>query len=50
MSIAAGFPSVKKPRFNIDLGEERQTTEGDASQFATAADNLYMAPRPSFAC
>jgi hypothetical protein len=29
MSIAANFPSVKKPRFNIVLGEERQTTEGD---------------------
>jgi hypothetical protein len=29
MSIAAGFPSVKKPRY-VDLGEERQTTEGDA--------------------
>jgi hypothetical protein len=29
MSITAGFPSVKKPRF-IVLGEERQTTEGDA--------------------
>jgi hypothetical protein len=29
MSIAAGFPSVKKPRF-IVLGEERQTTKGDA--------------------
>jgi hypothetical protein len=29
MSIAAGFPSVKKPRF-IVLVEERQTTEGDA--------------------
>jgi hypothetical protein len=29
MSIAAGFPSDKKPRF-IVLGEERQTTEGDA--------------------
>jgi hypothetical protein len=24
MSIAASFPSVKKPRFNVDLGEERQ--------------------------
>jgi hypothetical protein len=24
MSIAASFPSVKKPRFNIILGEERQ--------------------------
>jgi hypothetical protein len=30
MSIAAGFSSVKKPRF-IVLGEERQTTEGDAA-------------------
>jgi hypothetical protein len=30
MSIAAIFPSVKKPRFNIGLGEERQATEGDA--------------------
>jgi hypothetical protein len=30
MSIAASFPSVKKPRFNVDLGEERQATEGDA--------------------
>jgi hypothetical protein len=29
MNIAADFPSVKKPRF-IVLGEERQTTEGDA--------------------
>jgi hypothetical protein len=49
MSIAAGFPSVKKPSY-VDLGEERQTTEGDACYFATASDNLYMAPRPSFAC
>jgi hypothetical protein len=30
MSIAASFLSVKKTRFNIVLGEERQTTEGDA--------------------
>jgi hypothetical protein len=29
MSIAASFPSVKKPRY-IDLGEKRQMTEGDA--------------------
>jgi hypothetical protein len=29
MSIATSFPSVKKPRY-IVLGEERQTTEGDA--------------------
>jgi hypothetical protein len=28
MNIAADFPSVKKPRY-VDLGEERQTTEGD---------------------
>jgi hypothetical protein len=28
MSIAAGFLSIKKPRF-IVLREERQTTEGD---------------------
>jgi hypothetical protein len=49
MSIAAHFPSIMKSRF-IVLGEERQTTEGDACYFATAVDNLYMAPRPSFAC
>jgi hypothetical protein len=30
MSISASFPSVKKLRFNVDLEEERQTTEGDA--------------------
>jgi hypothetical protein len=29
MNIAADFPSVKKPRY-VDLGEETQTTEGDA--------------------
>jgi hypothetical protein len=29
MSIAASFSSIMKPRF-IVLGEERQTTEGDA--------------------
>jgi hypothetical protein len=49
MSIAAGIPSVKKPRY-VNLGEKRQMTEGDACQFATALDNLHMAPRPSFAC
>jgi hypothetical protein len=38
MSIAASFTSVKKPRF-IVLGEERQTTEGDACYLATASDN-----------
>jgi hypothetical protein len=31
MSIAASLTSVKKPRFNVDLGEERQTIEGDAN-------------------
>jgi hypothetical protein len=50
MSIVAYFPSVKKPRFNR-LGEEQTImTEGDACYFATASDNLYMAPRPSFVC
>jgi hypothetical protein len=29
MNIAADFLSVKKPRY-VNLGEERQTTEGDA--------------------
>jgi hypothetical protein len=29
MNIAVDFPSVKKPRY-VDLGEERQMTEGDA--------------------
>jgi hypothetical protein len=29
MNIASDFPLVKKPRY-VDLGEERQTTEGDA--------------------
>jgi hypothetical protein len=24
MSVAASFPSVKKPRFNVDLEEERR--------------------------
>jgi hypothetical protein len=29
MSIAASFPSAKKPRY-VDLGEKRQMIEGDA--------------------
>jgi hypothetical protein len=29
MSIAASFPSVRKPRY-VNLEEERQMTEGDA--------------------
>jgi hypothetical protein len=49
MSIAVDFPSIMKPRF-INLGEERQMTKGDACKVTTAADNLYMMPRPSFAC
>jgi hypothetical protein len=31
MSITASFPSVKKPRY-VDLGEERQMTEGALQQ------------------
>jgi hypothetical protein len=30
MILAASFSSVKKPRY-VDLGEKRQTTEGDAN-------------------
>jgi hypothetical protein len=43
MSIAAGFLSVKKPKY-VDLGEERQTTEGDAD--AEPAHNItkYFVP------
>jgi hypothetical protein len=29
MSIAASFPSVKKPRY-VDLEEKKKMTEGDA--------------------
>jgi hypothetical protein len=41
MSITASFPSVKKPRFNIDLGEERQTTEGDVDPAHTQPSTLF---------
>jgi hypothetical protein len=50
MSIAAGFPSVKKPRFIVQERKAHNVTEGDACYFAIASDNLYMAPHPSFAC
>jgi hypothetical protein len=40
ISIAASFPSVKKPRFII-LGEERQTTEGDAETAHTQPSTLF---------
>jgi hypothetical protein len=40
MSIAASFPSVKKPRY-VDLGEERQTTEGDAEPADTQPSTLF---------
>jgi hypothetical protein len=41
MSIAASFPLVKKPRFNVDLGEEGQTTEGDAEPTHTQPSTLF---------
>jgi hypothetical protein len=40
MSIAASFPPVKKPRY-VDLGEERQTTEGDAEPTHTQPSTLF---------
>jgi hypothetical protein len=49
MSIVAGFPSVKKPRY-VDLGEERQTPEGDADCLSNtptrAPFNLLTRLRP----
>jgi hypothetical protein len=44
MSIAAGFPSVKKPRF-IVLGEERQTTEGDADWLNSTPTRTHLLTR-----
>jgi hypothetical protein len=41
MSIAASFPLVKKPRFNVDLEEERQMTEGDAEPAHTQPSTLF---------
>jgi hypothetical protein len=50
MSIAASFPSVKKPRFNIVQEKSRQRRlKVMQTGLATASDNLYVAPRPSFA-
>jgi hypothetical protein len=42
------FPSVKKPRFIVQERRDKRLKVMLAS-FATASDNLYMAPRPSFA-
>jgi hypothetical protein len=44
MSIAVGFPSVKKPRF-IVLGEERQTTEGDADWLNSTPTRAHLLTR-----
>jgi hypothetical protein len=44
MSIAAGFPSVKKPRF-IVLAEERQTTEGDADWLNSTPTRAHLLTR-----
>jgi hypothetical protein len=41
MSIAAGFPSTKKPRF-IVLGEERQTTEDDADWLNSTPTRAHL--------
>jgi hypothetical protein len=49
MSTAASFPSVVKPRFIEPVGES-QTSEGDASSFATALDNLYGASSRALLC
>jgi hypothetical protein len=44
MSIAASFPSVKKPRF-IVLEEERQTTEGDADWLSNTPTRAHLLTR-----
>jgi hypothetical protein len=41
MSIAASFPSVKKPRY-VDLGEERQMTEGDADWLSNTPTRAHL--------
>jgi hypothetical protein len=49
MNIAADFLSVKKPRY-VDLGEERQTTEGDAdwlNSTPTRAPFMTLVDSPS---
>jgi hypothetical protein len=42
------LPSVKKPRF-IDQERRDKQLKVMLASFATALDNLYMVPRPSFA-
>jgi hypothetical protein len=44
MSIAASFPLVKKPRY-VDLGEERQTTEGDADWLNSTPTRAHLLTR-----
>jgi hypothetical protein len=46
MSVAASFPSVMKPRFNIDQRGETVTTEGDACATWNlhTHTNKYFAP------
>jgi hypothetical protein len=41
MSIEASFPSVKKPRY-VNLGEERQTTEGDADWLNSSPTRAHL--------
>jgi hypothetical protein len=48
MNIEADFPSVKKPSF-VDQERRDRRLKVMLVSFATAPDNLYMAPRPSFA-
>jgi hypothetical protein len=48
MNIVADFPSVKKPRF-VDQERRDKRLKVMLASFATVPDNLYMAPRPSFA-
>jgi hypothetical protein len=42
------FPSVKKPRY-VDLGEERQMTEGDACKLHNSSRQFIYGASPSFA-
>jgi hypothetical protein len=41
MSIAASFLLVKKPRY-VDLGEERQMTEGDADWLNSTPTRAHL--------
>jgi hypothetical protein len=48
MNIAARFSLSKKPRF-VDQERRDKRLKVMRTGLATASDNLYMAPRPSFA-